>query len=185
VGDRPSAHPREVCAECGFDAADWTHAEAVPALRDVAARWQATFSEAVDDARLHQRPDVSVWSAVEYAVHTARVAEAWGAAVAAVVGGGLADWDGAEYPDADRFDYNATSAPDALIDVTGALTGLADWAERATDHEWRMQVTFTSPTFTAMLHGNGLGDVAAGVLHVLHDALHHHGDIVRGLNTLN
>ena len=62
----------EMCAECGFDGAAWTDADAVSEIAALHDRWPL----AVDGLRLPdllRRPDPSMWSIAEYVDHVREV----------------------------------------------------------------------------------------------------------------
>lgn len=66
-----------VCPECGIDYDTISPSDAVVAVRSYPRRFGAALAgpDAEDDpawdARLHQRPEPTVWSAVEYTAHVA------------------------------------------------------------------------------------------------------------------
>lgn len=180
--DRP-APTRERCDECGFDAGVWSRAGAIEELRALPDEWRATFA-AHDPAILRARPAPETWSALEYAVHTGHIVRLWHEAVLTFVAGGAAVFDAARYPDADRDPYNDTPVDVALADVTAQLHGMALLATSLTEDGWTAPVRLSDPDMEEGYRRYGLGDVQAGILHALHDALHHYDDIRRGLGQL-
>ena len=55
------------CPECGYDAARVTRESLAPRIRSNAASWREVLGAAPE--RVRNRPDVGVWSALEYACH--------------------------------------------------------------------------------------------------------------------
>src|SRR5215471_42120 len=62
----------ETCAECGFDARDWTVRDATTVLDALGWWWELATAE-VAPATLHRRPSPGVWSTLEYGQHSALV----------------------------------------------------------------------------------------------------------------
>ena len=62
----------ETCDECRFDGAHYNRLDTRRSLTTMAIRWRCAAA-GVDEAVLAERPEPAVWSASEYAGHTAVV----------------------------------------------------------------------------------------------------------------
>jgi len=175
-----AAEVQETCDECGFDANDWTRDRITKELGTAADAWREVFGRHEADT-LHARPRPEVWSAVEYAVHTARVVEFWGDACRTVTSGGVVDIDMASYPDADVFPYNEVAPDEALADLATHFASLHGLTETASTEEWAAPLRISHPEIEQAFHAMGIADAGTGALHAVHDALHHLGDVERGL----
>jgi hypothetical protein len=153
----------------------WTPEAVITELAAIDERWRSRFASATE-AALRHRPEPAVWSAVEYTVHTARITEIWHVAVQTAVAGDEFSWP-REYPDADKEPFNAVPPADALADLCRELRALGEWASA----EWDVPLVFRDADLTERFRRYGIGNVRAGLLHPVHDARHHHEDIVRGL----
>lgn len=171
---------REICDECGFDALEWPRARATKELAGHGEAWASTFDGRGADA-LRRRPDASVWSAVEYAVHTARVLEFWSDAIADMVDGKVVTIDMEGYPDADAHPYNDVAPPDAIDDLRRQLSRLAAFGGSASETAWAAPLHVEPAQLEAMFHAEGISDAGSSLLHALHDAMHHLSDVERGL----
>src|SRR5204863_4189187 len=72
--DDPMSVDIETCEACRFDGAQYDLRDALGTLRALGQMWRWAV-EGVDASALAARPEPSVWSALEYAVHSAEVAE--------------------------------------------------------------------------------------------------------------
>lgn len=160
----------ETCAACGFDGAEYDLQDTLGTLRAIAPMWRQTV-EGVDDELLLTRPGPAVWSAAEYAAHSADVTQAMGRLLH-----GLLTLDDLEV-EAVPEDH----APDVTDGFDAALArleaNLARLHERAVrvggeDHaHWRR---------TALADGHEI-DGGWVLRHAVHDATHHLHDVGRGL----
>ncbi|HUS61292.1 MAG TPA: hypothetical protein VMY34_03780, partial [Acidimicrobiales bacterium] len=74
-------------------------------------------------------------------------------------------------------------APEAaLADLEGELRSLLESTNGFTDEDWSSPLLFDDAGIQGHFHSSGLRDLHGGVLHVIHDASHHLGDIKRGLS---
>ena len=171
----------ETCDECGFDAAEWPAASARDELRSLAVRWYSVLRGQTDRA-LRRRPQPEVWSALEYAMHTALIVSFWRDTAEHNLAGRVASMGDRTYPDADREPYNdlaVDTVVDALSDELEALAGLAAGLD---DDDLRTPLRLDDPAMEEGFRSFGVGDVRGMVAHGLHDALHHLGDVERGLS---
>ena len=67
----------ETCAQCGFDAHDYTHQDLLGTLRALAPMWR-TMTEGMPADVLSAKSSPETWSAIEYAAHSRDVTEAMG-----------------------------------------------------------------------------------------------------------
>lgn len=177
-----STKTRETCDECGFDADEWPRPRAIEELKRHADAWAAVFTSH-DVEALRRRPEPSVWSAVEYAVHTARVVAWWNAAIATNVAGEAVTVDMDGYPDADVHPYNDVPPADAVEELRTSLSALASFGGGASDDEWAAPFLAHPKELESAYHRFGLRDAGTALLHALHDCLHHLDDVERGLAT--
>lgn len=160
----------ETCAACGFDGAEYDLQDTLGTLRAIAPMWRQTV-EGVDAEVLAARPAADVWSAAEYAAHSADVTQAMGRLLH-----GLLTLDDLEVEGVPEH-----HAPDVSDGFGVALerldANLARLHERAVrvggeDHaDWRR---------TALADGHRI-DGAWVLRHAVHDATHHLHDVGRGL----
>ena len=176
-----SARTRESCDECGFDATAWDRARAAAELQKLGDTWRDGFG-AHDTARLTRRPSPEVWSAVEYTVHTAKTIDWWHMACRTLVEGGVVVFDPDGYPDADIHPYNDVPVNDALGQLADSARSIATFAAGASEAALAMPIQFDLPGLAEQYAAAGIADVADGITHAVHDALHHLDDIARGLS---
>ncbi len=62
----------EVCAECGFDGADWSDADAAAEISSIPHRWRTAVG-GIDPRDLQRRPIATMWSMAEYTDHLREV----------------------------------------------------------------------------------------------------------------
>jgi MOSC domain-containing protein YiiM len=164
----------ETCAECGFDARRWRRRDVVTYLGALGFWWRHALDD-IDADRLNQRPAAGVWSALEYAGHTA--------VVTAMIRYGIErilERDGVELPalldDAD----DESAAPSTLdrdavlADIEREAAVLVDVVEQAGPDGW----THTGRAGDATIQAE------AALLHAAHDASHHGYDVARNLADL-
>lgn len=175
------ARARENCDECGFDAAAWDRTRAVAELEELGATWRDGFG-AHDRTGLTSRPSPAVWSAVEYTVHTAKILEWWHGACTTLAEGGVVVLDPDGYPDADIHPYNEVPVDDALAHLGDSARSLATFAAGAPDAVLATPIRFDIPGLAEQYAATGIADVEDGIIHAVHDALHHLDDIARGLS---
>ena len=176
--DEASEAVREMCEECGFDAADWSDSTAAAAFADLAGEWRTVLA-GLGDETCHRRPAPAVWSPIEYTVHTARVVSWWYDAVQTTVAGGTLTIIEADYPDADRHPYNDVPVEEALAELDAAARRLASWFAGLAPEQAQAPLRLHNPGLEALYHRSGIGDARAGGIHALNDALHHLADIQR------
>ncbi|MDP1820532.1 MAG: MOSC domain-containing protein [Acidimicrobiales bacterium] len=164
--------PAERCDECGFDGLQYDLGDAVGTLRAVPPMWRQLVEGLSEDV-LGARPAPDVWSAAEYAAHSAVVTEAMGRLL-----------HGTLVVDDLRVGPLSAAEPDVSRGPAEALTRLTRNVERLYRRargiggedaaEWSR---------TAVADGH---DIDAGwiVRHAVHDATHHLMDAARGLHRL-
>jgi len=121
------------CAECGFDWEGTQAVDLVDELRVLPDRYRmplTRFLPGEDAALLRSRPEPAVWSALEYAAHTADALDFYAGRIARVL-----DED---RPELTAFDfdaacaqrrYNERSADEVLDGLAGSAARLADLLE--------------------------------------------------------
>lgn len=165
--------PVETCEACRFDAAQYDASDAFGTLRAVGPMWDQLVED-VDPGALATRPAPGVWSAVEYAAHSADVAEAMGRLLHGITvvddltlrsPQPLREPDPAEGLDAARARLGAN-----LARLLRRARDLGD------DHEpgWQRAVTIDGERY----------DAGWVLRHAVHDLTHHLSDVGRGLHLL-
>jgi MOSC domain-containing protein YiiM len=165
--------PVETCEACRFDGAQYDLRDTLGTLRALGQMWRWAV-EGVDPSVLATRPEPSVWSALEYTVHSAEVTEIHRLGLEVLLGGeDLAlDDGGVELGDPDTGAGMAPSL-DRLQDALFAEAALAAGVPED-DPRWDHAVS----------SGAHRDDAAWLVRHTAHDVSHHLMDIGRGLHLL-
>jgi len=164
----------ERCDECGFDGGDYDDASLLAAVRSLGPRWRELL--AIAGPQLRERPEPSVWSAIEYAAHSRDITalHVYGVEQALTVDepvipaidGDLVDSAAAAYGTAD---------PHAVVDdLSEQATTLAQLASDAGTASWSRGITI----------GDSRIEVRGLLEHALHDSLHHVRDVERGFALL-
>ena len=163
----------ETCEACRFDGDQYDFRDTVGTLFALPHmfRWGV---ESVDASVLAARPEPSVWSALEYVVHSAEVAEIHRLGLEVLLGGEdiVLDAGGVELGDPDTTAGMAASL-DRLQDALHAEATLAA-AVPEDDPRWKHTIST----------GQYEDDAAYLVRHTVHDVSHHLMDIGRGLHLL-
>ena len=162
----------EVCEACRFDGAQYDLQDTRGSLRALGFMWRQT-TEGLAEAVLGARPAQGVWSATEYATHTADVTET----LHDLLDRALGDHDRRvpatlEHSDPDHstgFAAAADRLQAALTAVHDRTLGLDDG-----DPAWER----------SMIVGDLEVDAAWIVRRVVHDASHHLSDVGRGIHLL-
>jgi DinB family protein len=157
----------EVCAECGFDGAAWTDADAVSEIAALPDRW----SLAVDGLRLPdllRRPRPAMWSIAEYVDHVREVLFGMRFLLDTALNSPGSDLGDSPAP---RFDPEP-----AVIDVQQALTGLSGEARLLSD---QLETTAQRAWATTVIVDGDELDVHWIARHAVHDPSHHLGDVGR------
>jgi MOSC domain-containing protein YiiM len=163
----------ETCEACRFDGAQYDLPDTIGTLRALGQMWRWAV-EGVDSAILATRPAPSVWSALEYAVHSAEVAEIHTLGLEVLLGGDdiVLDDGGVEL---------------AVPDTTAGMAATLDRLERALLAEAALgaAVPDDDPRWEHTIStGTQADDAAWLVRHTAHDVSHHLMDIGRGLHLL-
>lgn len=163
----------ETCAACGFDGGQYDLRDTVGTLRALGTMWRWA-TEGVGDDVLHARPAPEVWSAAEYADHSADVVRIDGLGLAILLGGeditiAAGDIEVPTPPPGVRFGEAVERLDGALVELAGLVGGVAEH-----DPAWRLALTT----------GDESVDAAWLLRHVVHDVTHHLMDIGRGLHRL-
>jgi hypothetical protein len=169
--DRAEHSAAETCVQCGFDAADYDHADLLGTVRALAPMWR-TMTETVDESVLAMRPAAGVWSGIEYAAHSRDVAGTMGylAHLALTQDQPVIPGPVPEPPLPDV----PTSHAVAVDELEHNAARLHKKVARITEAEWARRITLADDT----------RDVAWLVAHAVHDVSHHLRDVGRGLHAL-
>ena len=164
----------ERCEACDFDGGRYDDQSLTDALRSLGPLWRIQLGAA--GSELRKRPDLDVWSAIEYAAHSADITalHVFGVEQALTlnepsfpeIADDLVDAAAIAYADADP-----TIVADALEEHA---TRLAQLADDAGPDAWTRGLTI----------GENRSDVRRLLEHALHDSLHHLDDVERGLTRL-
>ncbi len=136
-------------------------------------RWREAF-EAVPVDILRRRPDVNVWSPLEYAAHTRDVLTLLGGGLNEVLDGERPEYPATE-PEADAPDhgYNDLDPERVLASLEKRAVAIAVRAAKAVPDHWSR---------TGSLGGEAV-DAGWILRHAVHDASHHLKDIDRILSS--
>ena len=138
--------PVETCEACRFDGAQYDLPDTIGTLRALGQMWRWAVED-VDSAILATRPEPSVWSALEYAVHSAEVAEIHTLGLEVLLGGDdlVLDDGGVELGDPDTS-AGMAAALDRLRDALLAEVPSPP-PSRTTTRAWKHTIsTGTQPT---------------------------------------
>ena len=159
----------ERCAECGFDASHLTVPDAIAALRSLRRRWHEAFED-VPDEDLRTRPNIKVWSPLEYAAHTRDVLRMHVAGLAEILAGKKPTYPSVPAEqDAPDHGHNELEPETVLDELGDAADAEAAEAEAARGPAWERTVTLGGETLTADWM----------IKHSVHDATHHLFDVER------
>jgi MOSC domain-containing protein YiiM len=163
----------ETCAECGFDARHWRVRDAATMFGALGYWWRLAIA-GIGDEELNHRPAPGVWSALEYAMHSALVTAVIRVGIEAI----LAE-DSCELPappslepagETNGLVLDADTTLDALEAAGAALASLAS----APSAPWGN--VGHSPV--------GAVQAKAALFHAVHDVSHHFMDLGRGLASI-
>jgi MOSC domain-containing protein YiiM len=164
--------PPEICGACRFDSSQYDLADTLGTQRALGPMWrQATEGQAADI--LDARPAPQVWSATEYASHSADVVAGIGRLLHGLLTFGALRLD----PPPPTGASGSEPADAAIGRLAGNLTRLEAKAAAfgaGSDERW---------TTTADL-GDEVLDAASAVRHAVHEVSHHLMDVGRGLHLL-
>ncbi len=157
--------PLETCDECGFDAAQWNRQDTVNTIRylPVLARHAVA---GLSPELASQRPTPAVWSIAEYTEHLREMVFGNRFMIDLALENPGVDLGAApDNPD----EREEVSLEEAVSGLTDELTQLWDRVRQLADEQWAVH---------AVLDGEAK-DVDWVARHVVHDQLHHMGDIAR------
>lgn len=163
----------ETCRECGFDARDWQVRDAVTLLAALGFWWRLA-TDGIDAGDLHLRPAPGVWSAVEYAAHSAIVTAVLREGIGRILledGVALASAPHMQDAAADDEPAATLNVPSLMEDLEREGKALAALAKKAEPDAWSHVGRMPDESVQAL----------AAVLHAVHDATHHQMDVGRGL----
>lgn len=170
--------PRELCPECGFDSTRWRIPDAITHLEALGWWWRSALAD-LDRAAVARRPAPTVWSVLEYGVHSARTTSVLRGSLERVLAG--AAWHATDRINPPRADASPDDVPpqisvDQLLDdIAREGRELADVARAAAAHTWERR---------AERAGRPPARADAILLHAVHDASHHQLDVGRVLSSL-
>lgn len=172
---RVSVVKHERCAGCGFDGSGYDRASLLSAVEALGTLWRTLLEGAASDLRV--RPDVGVWSAVEYAAHSRDITALHVVGVEQALTADEPVFPAMEADDlievavASYADEDPKMTVDALDAHACRLARIA--GEGDTD-AWRRGITI----------GENRSTVRWLVEHAPHDSLHHVDDVERNLRLL-
>lgn len=157
------------CAECGLDRAAVGAKEAIKTLLSLPARYTAVIGELVraGEDLATRRPSENVWSATEYAAHTADAL--WFICDRAALILREDDPTLPRFGDPDGRDYSAVEPESAITLFMDAALKLAETLETATPDDWNRVGHNELGTRTLL-------DTAT---YGVHEGVHHLHDIAR------
>jgi hypothetical protein len=157
----------ERCAECGFDAEQWSDARAVMAIGELPGAW-ADAVDGLTPVQLGRRPVAGTWSIAEYVDHVREVLFAMRFLVDTASSDPGTDLGPTPTP---SFD-----AEPRVIDVAVALEGVGREAGALT----HALTALPSPHWARTVTVDGTAvDVHWVARHAVHDATHHLLDVAR------
>lgn len=165
--------PAETCEQCRFDSAQYDVSDALGTLRAVGPMWRQ-LTDGVDDAILATRPAPGVWSATEYAAHSAQVTGILGMLLHAVL---TTDDLELSVPEGQPEPDPAPGMAATLDTLEGNLARVVSRVQSVgddSDPAWMRTATIGSDRI----------DAGWVLRHLLHDATHHLADVGRGLHLL-
>ncbi len=164
----------EVCEQCRFDSRQYDVSDALGTLRAVPPMWQQLAAGLGDDV-LGTRPAEGVWSAVEYASHSADVAQSLGIGLhlARTLDGPAVD-DPGEPP----------QTPDTAGGASGQIARLGENIARIARHAKEVGADDAPGWPRTIRIGDSTVDAAWLLRHAVHDLTHHVHDAGRGLHLL-
>lgn len=163
----------EVCEGCHFDGSQYDTPDSLGTLRAIAPMWRQSVEGVPDDVLL-RRPSPGVWSAAEYAAHSADVTQVMGRLLHGLLT--IDDLEVEAVPERHAPDVSDGfgAALQRLDDNISRLHARAERVGPDHDPQWRR---------TASIDGRPV-DGAWVLRHAVHDATHHLSDIGRGLAAL-
>jgi MOSC domain-containing protein YiiM len=164
--------PVETCGSCRFDAAQYDVPDALGTLRAVPPMWQQLV-DGVPEGALAARPAPEVWSAVEYAAHSADVAEAMGRLLHGII----------EVDDVTLPGPPPAREPDVAGGAAAALARLRSNLPRLGRRARGLGGDDPRWLRTATIDGEVV-DAGWVLRHAVHDLTHHLSDAGRGLHLL-
>ena len=153
------------CTECGFDASVYLDADVADSIRATAASWPAVLDR--DDVRV--RPNDSTWSALEYGAHVRDVLRLYRERVALMLAEDdplYANWDQDASAIVER--YNEQDPVVVAADLLDAAAALAEDFDGIEGSGWQRHGRRSDgASFT----------VSSISRYLLHDLVHHQGDV--------
>jgi hypothetical protein len=157
-------HP---CPECGFDAASLDATSVAALVRANASTWAGVLGG--DERELRQRPQLRIWSPLEYACHVRDVFRLYDWRLALMLREDdplFPNWDQDETALAERYDLADPSS--VRDDLVAAAEALASSFDAVTADQWACTgrrsdgASFTIDTFAR---------------YMIHDPIHHLWDV--------
>ncbi|MFI5040758.1 MAG: DinB family protein [Acidimicrobiales bacterium] len=172
-------NPPERCAECGFDAATVTPANAEDTVRALGARYRAPLTRFLpgedSDDLLRRRPAPDVWSALEYAAHVRDLIAMWGHTLHRALAEEQPDLPRLDPDIADRFSadhaYNSQDPATVAQELAANAQRMAAKVATIAPDQWDRSVIIGGEEMT----------VLAIVRKVDHEGGHHLLDVGRSL----
>lgn len=168
--------PAAACAECGLDYGVLAHHQIVGRLRVLPRRYRDAFGRFEPDedreALLRQRPEPSVWSALEYTAHAGDMLDLLSPAIQLME---VQDVPKVYFFDpeeqAEEMEYNAWSTVEVLGRMETACADLSAVIEWVNADQWLRRGVFPW----------GEQDVRTSALQAVHEGHHHLYDVERVL----
>lgn len=162
--------PSETCPACRFDGAEYDLSDTLGTLRAVPAMWRQLV-EGIEDEELGTRPEPGVWSASEYAAHSATMIETMGRLLHGTL---VVD------------DLHASAPPAAEPDVSRGPADVIARLTRNVERLYRRALGIGGPEAPGWARTAVVGDreihSAWMLRHAVHEATHHLSDAGRGLH---
>lgn len=167
MGATSNSAVRELCAACGFDSDLYDRSDTITSQHIIPAVLRAAIED-LDPATLRTRPAEDVWSIGEYIDHVRETT--FGNRFAIETALATPGHDLGQAP-AGRFDVQVrpVDVEAALAGVETEFSALQAVLQELTDEQWAVAVRLDNKTVPVDWFAR----------HVLHDGLHHLGDIGR------
>lgn len=161
-----TVEPRtESCSECGFDGSLWSRIDALHSFEWILPLAELAIDTAPEDV-LHARPSQEQWSIVEYLDHVSDMIDANRRLAELAV-----QSDGFDIGDLEEEEWSDVVPRLAVADVTARI------GDAATSYHRFLEALDPATFSSAFVVGGTRHSISWSLPHVLHDVMHHIGDI--------